>query len=285
MRQLSLGFKAHDLHELACHSVAEYAGLYSGAGLSVRLEDTRGAPAAASREPGYSVACGAAAIRWLRGEDLKVLFVATARPMFWLVTGDNDGGIRQLRGRRIATYPEPSPPAHFLRIVLRDAGLESGDVDLAPAPDDGARLRMLRSGDASAALLSSATWPGSSAASGLREIICLGDGIRLPTTGLVASRATLEQDGETAALLRNCLRAALRIIHTDDDTLRRALQDLKLAQDLDADRAIPLLRSRFTADGLVDSEEVHPGLERLAHSLRLAVPRDPAELYGRVMRK
>jgi ABC-type nitrate/sulfonate/bicarbonate transport system substrate-binding protein len=284
MRQLSLGFKAYDIHELACHSVAEYAGLYSGVGLSVRLEDTRAAPAASSREPDYSVACGAAAIRWLRGEDLKVLFVATARPMFWLV-GEIGGGIRELHGRRIATYPEPSPPAHFLRIILREAGLEPGDVDLAPAPDDAARLRMLRSGSASAALLSSATWPGSSAASGLREIICLGDGIRLPTTGLVASRATLEQDGETATMLQNCLRASLRIIHTDDGTLRRALHGMKLVDGLDADRVIHLIRSRFTADGLVDPEEVHPGLQRLAHSLQAAAPRDPAELYGQVMRK
>lgn len=280
MKAIHLGFKAFDLHELACHFVAECAGVYSEHGLDVSLMDTRAVPDRELPDSLFSAACGSAVIRWLHGEKLKVVFVAAKRPMFWLYSQHDAGGLDGLRGQCVATYPDAAPPAQFLRIVLEDAGLTADrDVHLEPGRDDVARLEMLRSGHAAAALVSSATLPCRVEEFGFRQLLCVGDCLRLPTTGLAVSLGMFEREPEAVAAMVESHRTALRLIHDDQPPLRRGLREAGLVDERDLDSACELLRQFFTTDGLVRAADVLPGVRRLAVSLKLAIPAESVELY------
>jgi ABC-type nitrate/sulfonate/bicarbonate transport system substrate-binding protein len=285
VKQVSLGFKAYDLHELACHFVAVSAGLYAECGIDVQLEDTRQIPDAGLPDGRFSVACGAAVMRWLSGDELKVLFVTTEKPMFWLFSHSRISGVEGLRGKRIATYPDSAPPAQFLRIILTEAGLTPDhDVKFEAAPDDASRVEMMQSGHVAAALVSSATLPQRVSERGFRELLCLGDRFRLPTTGLAVTLRTFDEDPETVAVMRDCFRASLRLIHTDAEALRQALHDGHLVRSRNLELAVELARRHFTPDGLVSEKHVVPAVHRLADALNVTVPADPASLYDQVYR-
>jgi hypothetical protein len=84
MKEIYLGFKAYDVHELLCHAIAEAGGMYARAGIRAKLIDTTFLPEDAIPVNTFHVACGAALGDFLSGLNRKVLFVACDRPMFWL---------------------------------------------------------------------------------------------------------------------------------------------------------------------------------------------------------
>lgn len=279
MTAITLGFKALDVHELGCHFVARHAGIYASRGLDVRLLDTR--PIADDELPVtvISVACGSALLRWLRGERVKVVFVAATKPMFWLCGRNGIEKLDDLAGRSIAAYPEASPPAWFLRVVLEEAGLDPADrMTVIPLPDDAARLAAVESGEAAAALVSSATSLRALEAAGLRRLLCLGDRLRVPTTGLAAHRSLLETDPDTVHRVRGAFRAALRVIHEDESVLRASLREAGLLDELGP--ACSLLREFYSRDGSVAPAAVLPGVQRIAHSMKLPLPTDVGTLYA-----
>ena len=281
MKEVQLGFKAFDLHELGCHFVAQSAGFYAERRLDVSLVDTRLMPDEELPEHLFSTACGSAVIRWLLGEKLKVVLVAAERPMFWLYSNNGVARLEDLRGRKIATFPDASPPAHFLRIILEQAQLDThGAVSLVPARDDGSRLEMLRRGDAAAALISSAILPCAVEALGFRKLLCVGDHFRLPTTGLAVRLDTFQRYPETVNAMRDAHRAALRLIHGDRAGLHRALEEAELVDTDFLDSSCELLREFFTSEGQVQDVDVRDGLRRLADSLDVEVPRELPGLYA-----
>lgn len=279
MKAITLGYKAFDLHELTCHFVARYAGIYAGNGLSVSLLDTRAIPDRELPHSVLSVACGAALMRWLGGEQVKVVFVAATKPMFWLYGRADIGSVGQLAGGRIAAYPPAAPPAHFLRMVLADAGLDAVDVTMLPAGEDAARLAMLRSGETVAALVGSTVLPRRAEASGFRRLLCLGDGLQVPTTGLAVSAALLAEDLEAVQAMQNSFAAALRLVHEDEALLREALGEADVIDERDLGHAGSLVREFYSADGRVCAAEILPGVQRFARSLGAALPAEIDDLY------
>jgi hypothetical protein len=143
---------------------------------------------------------------------------------------------------------------------------------------------MLRSGDAAAALVSSATLPDRVQELGFRQLLCVGDRLRLPTTGLAVSSGMFEKDPEAVAAMVECHRAALRLIHDDEPPVRRGLREASLVDERDLDSACELLRQFFTMDGLVQTSDILPGIKRLAASLKLAIPAEDVGLYDCIRR-
>lgn len=281
MKKVQLGFKAFDIHELICHFVAETSGCYAEQGLDVSLVDTRREPDEELHEIFFSAACGSALIRWLNGEKLKIVFVAAERPMFWLYSHDNVAGLHGLKQRRIATYPDAAPPAKFLGIVFEDGGLKvDTDVQLVPAHNDSVRLEMMQSGQASAALISTAMLPRQIKELGYRQLLCLGDLLQVPTTGLAVSLTTIENHHDTVCAMREAHRAAIRLVHGDVAALAQALKAAELPGVEDPDGIQDLLRSFFSTDGLVAGANKFSGLFRLAAYMNLEPPGEPKDLYG-----
>ena len=119
MREIYIGFKAYDVHELLCHGIAQTADLYASAGISVKLLDTTFLPDDALPENTFHAACGAALASFLSGQRRKVIFVACDRPMFWIYGRPGIDSIEQLAKGRVATFPENSPPARFFQNRLK----------------------------------------------------------------------------------------------------------------------------------------------------------------------
>lgn len=284
MKTVRLGYKAFDPHELACHFVAEEAGLYRERRLAVELRDTRFVDDDELPDDHFSVACGAALLRWFRDAEPRVVFVATDRPMFWLYGEAAVATLRDLRGRKLAGYAPAAPPSLFLRLVLDDEGLDPDkDLALHPVPDDESRLAMLRSGEAAAALLSSATTPDHAEELGAHRILCIGDRLRLPTTGLAVNKVCVDRQPETVAAMRDALRAAIRLLHEDEAVLRAALRHFPTIADRHLGAACNVVRDFFTPDGMTYLAGIATTVSRVAAALGKPPP-DLAQLYGRAAR-
>lgn len=279
MKSIQLGYKAFDIHELTCHFVAERAGLYASRGIDVSLVDTRRTPDEKLPDDLFSVACGSALMRWLRGELIKVVFVATDKPMFLLCVRSGISALSDLRGKTVAGYPDVAPPGCFLNIVLQDAGLDPGnDVQIVTLPDDASRLGQLTSGAADAAVLSSAVLPFRNEEQGLTNLLCFGDHIRVPTTGLAVSLAMFKRDPQVVAAMRDTYLAAIRLVHDDTAVLRDALTKF-FSDRREVDAACELVRDFYTKDGLINAADIIPGIQRVAAAINVQAPDQPGALY------
>jgi ABC-type nitrate/sulfonate/bicarbonate transport system substrate-binding protein len=250
MTTVHLGFKAFDMHELACHFVARQAGIYSTHGLDVRLLDTTFIPDDQLPSRTFQAACGAALISWLNGARIKVLFVACDQPMFWLVGRKSTTAPEELAGLRIAGFPPGSPPAQLLRLVLRIRGIhgDEGPTVLA-ARDDAARLGLLTGGDVEAAVISSAIPSGQIRRRGLSVMQFFGAALRLPTTGLAVCESMFLAEPELVRAMCRSYRESLRSLRANEDLARAALAKFLDFSAVEAREAVDLLRDCYTADG------------------------------------
>ena len=268
MREVHLGFKAFDIHELACHFVSLHAGLYADAGLEVRLLDTTFI--ADDRLPAvtFQSACGGALISWLQGAPLSVIFIAADRPMFWLYGQPDVTRIEALRGRCIAGFPGAAPPARFLEIILRTGGIDLiHDLTIEPVRDDTARLGLLKAGDAAAAVVSSAILPHQVERMGCKKICFFGDVLWVPTSGLAVNRGLVESEPELVDAMANCFRSSLRIIHGEPEILRDALERYVSLGEADLDTACELIRSCYTAEGRCEDRYLNSAVELMKQAM------------------
>jgi ABC-type nitrate/sulfonate/bicarbonate transport system substrate-binding protein len=262
MREIHLGFKAFDVHELACHFVALHSGFYADAGLEVRLLDTTFI--ADDRLPvvTFQSACGGALISWLQGAPLSIIFIAADRPMFWLYGQPDITSIEALRGRCIAGFPGAAPPARFLEIILRTSGIEPGhELTIAAVRDDTARLGLLNVGDAAAAVVSSAFLPDQVEALGFKRICFFGNVLRVPTSGLAVNRGLLESEPGLVDAMTNCFRESIRTIHAEPDVLHDALERYTDFREADLQAACSLVRSCYTAEGTCEDRALEAAIE------------------------
>ena len=154
MISVEIGFRAFDPHELLCHFIAHDQGYYEEEGLSPRLTDLTFVQPVPTGI--FHVACGSALLGRFAGEPYRVVLAAARGPMFRLVGRGSSTSVQALRGSVVASFPTGSPPDVFLRLFLHRTALTDGDVQFRAVRDDIARLGLLASGDAGAALVSSA---------------------------------------------------------------------------------------------------------------------------------
>ena len=276
MNQIHLGFKAFDVHELLCHGLAEAAGLYADAGLSVKLLDTTYLPDEALPENTFHASCGAALASFLRGEQHKVVFVACDRPMFWLYGRVGIDSITQLSQARVATFPDAAPPSRFLRKLLQDAGVSPG---LLPSRDNTARLALLTSGSVDAGLLSSLYLPHEVEARGPRALAFVGDTLRLPSTGLAVSSEMYEEQPQLVATMVRIYQEAMKTVFDDDQTLLREVLVATFDQPAEGlEQAVEVIRECYNPFGYSYESLLQSAIDSMAASMGLA-SRPSQELY------
>ena len=275
MKNIHLAFKAYDVHELLCHAIAESAGLYQDAGLSVTLLDTTFVPDEALPENTFHAACGAALASFLKGEKRKVVFVACDKPMFWLYGRQGVENLEQLTQARVATFPDAAPPAHFLRKFLSDAGIAPG---LLPSRDDTARLALLTSGSVDAALLSSLYLPHEVESRGPQRLAFMGDSLRLPSTGLAISSELDDEQPELVAQMVKIYQEAMKYVHDDDQVLCAVLTDA-FGMPVDAlAESMELVRDCYNPFGYSYDSLLQSAVDNMSAGMGLA-PRSPGDLY------
>ena len=269
IRSILLGFRAFDMHELLVHFIARDLGFYAENGLEVSLRDLTFLP---EDTPGidFTVACAAALMDWTKGIRRKVVFVATDYPMFWLHSAPAFTSIAALKGARIAAYPASAPPEQFHRAILRKHGLDpERDVALEAVRDDAARFGLLKSGDASAAVISSAIPPPRVQAAGFRNLVFFGDEIRVPTTGLAVSERFLTRHPEVVERMAEALVEALFTLHGAPDKVIPIAARFFGESEAVAGQTYQLLEKYFTKDG-------RPAPEAAQYALKMVNKQMPA---------
>lgn len=276
MREIHLGYKAYDVHELLCHAVAEAGGLYTEAELSVTLLDTTFLPDEALPEKTFHASCGAALASFLSGRKRKVVFVACDRPMFWLYGRPGIESLDEIGQSRVATFPESAPPSRFLQKLLADAGIAPG---LIPCRDDISRRALLISGSVDAALLSSFFMPGEVAQQGCKQLAFIGDGIRLPSTGLAVSSNLYETEPDLVADMVKVYQQAMKRVFDDDDALlKTVLRNNFSMPESGLDQTIDLIRNSYNPFGYSYDNVLSSAVDGMAASMGLAI-RDAGDLY------
>jgi ABC-type nitrate/sulfonate/bicarbonate transport system substrate-binding protein len=276
MKQVYLAYKAYDIHELLCHAIADAAGLYAAADLSVTLMDTTFTPDEALPENTFHVACGATLASFLSGQPSKVVFVACDRPMFWLYGRPGIDSVDSLAQARVATFLNSTPPAKFLKKYLEQSGIAPG---MLPCRDDASRLGLLSSCSVDGALISSHYLPYEVEARGAKQLALLGDSIRLPSTGLAVSSELQNENPQLVADMVNVYQEAMKLVFDDDQgVLRRVLQDYfgKTPEGLDA--AVNIIRHCYNPFGFSYDSVLQPAVDGMAANMHLS-SRPCGELY------
>ena len=279
MESVTLGFKACDAHELSCHFVARQAGLYRQRGLDVRLVDTTFLGDADLPQHTFHAACGAALTAWLRGADVRVVFVAAERPMFWIYGQPELRGLDELADTTVAGFPEHAPPSLMLAAVLSAAGVDTDRVTMLPVRDDVARVGLLRDGSVSAALVSSAVSPRSMERQGFRELLFLGDALQVPTTGLAVSGATFGAAPDLVTAVCSAYLEALELIHDESGVLESALAEFAGVPDRDQAALAARVRQSYTRTGSCAMPILEAAAAEVAAALDVNDARPVAGLY------
>ncbi len=278
MNQLYLGFKAFDIHELLCHFIATEAGLYQARDIDIQLLDTTFISPSRLPENLLQVACGSALLEWMRGASLKVIFVSTDRPLFWLYGREEITTVAQLEGAGIASFPDFAPPATLLRVALSSAGVTPDRIRIEAVRDDTARLGLLRSGNVAGAVISSAMPPAALEGMGYKPLLFFGDCMRVPTTGLAASSELLESKPELMHAMTDIFLASLRLIHTDEQLLKQVLLKCFQIEKAYLDKTCHLIQRQFSKTGYTEFEVTNEAIALLAKDQCLepqAIPNEP----------
>jgi ABC-type nitrate/sulfonate/bicarbonate transport system substrate-binding protein len=276
MKNVYLAYKAYDIHELLCHAIADAAGLYARAGLSVKLLDSTFTPDDALPENTFHAACGAALASFLTGQQRKVVFVACDRPMFWLYGRAGVDSVAKLAQGRVATFPDVAPPSKFLQRYLREAGVAPG---LLPCRDDTSRLGLLSSCSVDGALISSNYLPHEVEARGPVQLAFLGDTLRLPSTGLAVASELHQSNPQLVADMVKVYQEAMKLVFDDDQTVLRLVLEQafdKSAEGLDS--AIQVIRHCYNPFGYSYENVLQEAIDGFAAGMGLA-SRSSRELY------
>ena len=269
MTEICLGFKAFDAHELLCHFVAQQAGLYEKFGVQVKLLDTNFVPSESLPDTCFQVACGAALSGWLQGAALKVVLVATDKPLFWLYSRSEITEITGLADRRIASYPINAPPVNLLQAILTQDGLQGEQLRIEAARDDVARLGLLMSGDVAAAVISSAMPVELVASKGFQQLIFFADRLRVPTTGLAVTDSLLRTAPEKVALIVNIFQQSLSLIQSDAELLQQVLMKYFNFPGRFVTASADLFKSCFSKTGISSDQIIADAVSTMACQLKI----------------
>jgi hypothetical protein len=276
MTNVCLAYKAYDIHELLCHAIADAAGLYASAGLSVTLLDSTFTPDDAFPENTFHAACGAAMASFLAGEQRKVVFVACDRPMFWLYGRAGIDAVTQLARARVATFPDVAPPSKLLQKFLHESGVAPG---LLPCRDDTSRLGLLSCSSVDGALISSNYLPHEVEARGAGMLAFLGDSLRLPSTGLAVASELQRANPQLVARMVNVYQQAMKRVFDQDQSILRGVLQASFAKGPDGlDSAIQVIRHCYNPSGVSEDNVLQGAIDGLAAGMGLA-SRPYGELY------
>ena len=276
MNNVYLAYKAYDIHELLCHAIADAAGLYARAGVSVKLLDATFTPDDALPENTFHAACGAALASFLTGQQRKVVFVACDRPMFWLYGRPGIDSVAGLAQGRVATFPDVAPPSKFLQKYLLEAGVAPG---LLPCRDDTSRLGLLSSCSVDGALISSNYLPHEVEARGAQQLAFLGESLRLPSTGLAVASELHQEKPQLVASMVSVYQEAMKLVFDDDQTILRSVLSDAFGKHSDGlDQAVHVIRHCYNPFGYSYDSVLQDAVDGFAAGMGLA-SRSSHELY------
>ena len=279
MIPVRLGFRAFDPHELLCHFVAEASGAYEAGSLRPHLVDLTFLPQVPPDV--FEVACGSALLAHLQGRKRHIVLEAARGPLFWLFGAGDGADASATLGGTVASYPLGSPPDVLLRLFLRVEGVDPDSaVTFVPIRDDAARLGLLRAGEVTAALVSSAVPPPRVRHSGFSRLGCLADRLTVPTSGLAVDPGMFTRQKDVVLSVALAHRHSLAVIQNEPEVVASVLREIFGHTDAEAEEMVGVYQATMSPDGIVGIETVPPDARLVAHEVTDGRQPDLAALYG-----
>lgn len=253
-------------------AVARERGFFQQEGLTVELVLM---PAALnikvllSGEIGYASTVGSAVVAAVRGIDVRVVMLFVDRPLLDLVATPEINSIADLKGKVIGISSRGGLHDVAIRRMLQQSGIDPAQTTLLAVGGQGAMLASVMSGRISAGLLNPPhNFLGYR--EGLKNLGFAGNFIRIPSTGLVATRDKLERAPEQVRRMARALARARafardhkaqvvpilkKFLQLDDEDLTAKIYDYhKKAESMDgridAALAAETIRDARQAEGI-----------------------------------
>jgi ABC-type nitrate/sulfonate/bicarbonate transport system substrate-binding protein len=154
----------------------------------------------------YATTVGSAVVAAVRGINTRVVMCFVDRPLLDLVGTPDIRSLSDLRGKLLGISSRGGLHDVSMRAILTQSGIDPSQVTLLTVGTQGSMFAALKSGRISAGLLNP---PQNFIAyrEGLKNLAFAGNYVRLPSTGLVSMKDTLERSPDQ---IRRMIRALTR---------------------------------------------------------------------------
>ena len=217
----------------------------------------------------YATTVGSAVVAAVRGINTRVVMCFVDRPLIDLVGKPEIRSLSDLRGKLLGISSRGGLHDISMRAILTQSGIDPSQATLLTVGTQGSMFAALKSGRISAGLLNP---PQNFLAyrEGMKNLAFAGNYVRLPSTGLVTMKETLERSpDQVRRLIRALTRARAfarenkaatviilkRFLRIDDDDLAAKIYDYhKRAETpdgkIDAALASETIRDTRQAEGI-----------------------------------
>ena len=201
----------------------------------------------------YATTITSGVVANLRGINTRVVMCFVDRPLLDLVGNPEIGAIADLKGKLVGISSRGGLHDVTMRRIFTQSGMDPSQATFITVGEQGAMLAGVKSGRISAGLLNP---PHNFLAyrEGLKNLGFAGDFFRVPSTGIVTMRETLERSPEQVRRLTRALTRA-RIFAKENKTATVAI--LKRFVRLDDEDLIAKIydyhRKAETPDGKIDA--------------------------------
>jgi NitT/TauT family transport system substrate-binding protein len=201
----------------------------------------------------YATTVGSAVVAAVRGINSRVVMCFVDRPLLDLVAGPDVNGIKDLKGKLVGISSRGGLHDVTMRRILMQSGMDPAQTTLITVGGQGAMLAAVQSRRIAAGLLNP---PHNFMAyrDGLKNLAFAGNFVRIPSTGLVTLRETMERSPDQ---VRRMIRALSRARSFSRENKPTTVAILKRFLRLDDENLISQIydyhRQAETPDGRIDA--------------------------------
>jgi NitT/TauT family transport system substrate-binding protein len=206
-----------------------------------------------SGEIQYATTVGSAVVAAVRGINTRVVMCFVDRPLIDLVASPDVRSIAELKGKVLGISSRGGLHDVSMRSILLQSGIDPSQVTLLTVGTQGSMFGALKAGRISAGLLNP---PHNFIAyrDGLKHLAFAGNHVRLPSTGLVTMKETLDRSPEQVRRMTRALTAARAFARENKAATVAILKRfLRLEDDDLISKIYDYHRKAETADGRIDA--------------------------------
>lgn len=237
-------------------AVAKEQGFFQKEGLNVdiiMMPASLNIKVLLSGEIQYATTVGSAVVAAVRGINTRVVMCFVDRPLLDLVGTPDIRSLSDLKGKLLGISSRGGLHDVSMRAILTQSGIDPAQVTLLALGTQGSMLTALKAGRISAGMLNP---PQNFIAyrEGLKHLAFAGNYVRLPSTGLVTLKETLERSPDQVRRMTRALaRARLFARENKAATVTILKRFLKIDDEDLAAKIYDYHKRAETPDGKIDA--------------------------------
>ncbi|SRR5579884_1931061 len=243
-----------------------------GLDVSLQLADASvGVQLIATGHVQFSTSTGSALAGAIRGVPVKMVFISSDRPLWWMYADPSITSVTELRGKRIGLSSAGSSLTIVANLILQQYGVGPDDAQYLNVATP-QRFAALQSGALDAAFLVAPT-NLTAAKAGYRQLFATQDeGLRLAIEGLATGDNYLREKPD---VVKRMVRGALRSLLAVREDRAAAVDTIARFTDVDRDEAgqiYDFARATFTTNGLVDEPALQQSIDIMKKTAEVDAP-------------